>query len=123
MHCIPENALASAPIYPLLAVPPAFEYSLGYLRDARFIGIYWDLLIASCVVCDGRHEYVGDSSVWISFLNGPHIERALRPYSFGNENELAQHILILDRRCRRFFVLSYDSGEQFLRLQQTGLLR
>ena len=117
------NEFASAPIYPLLAVPPAFEYSLGYLQDARFIGNYWDLLIASCIVCDGRHEYVGDSAAWMSFLNDPQVERVLRPYSFGSENALPLHLLILDRQWRRFFVMDYDSGAHFLRLQQIGASR
>lgn len=106
-------------IHLLLPVPPVLERALWYNEDRRYIGIYWDCLFDDCIVADGRCDHVGSGRAWKAFVGHPRVARGLAQYQFGSDQSHPEHMLLLDRNLRRVFVMHYDEGEEFLRLQAT----
>lgn len=103
----------------LIPVPPMFERALWYPAHRRHIGIYWDCLFDDCVVSDGAGDYIASSSAWNAFRNHQKVAGALRTYHFGTAVDHPQHMLVLDRDRRRFFVMEYTEAERMLS-QQPG---
>lgn len=88
---------------------------MWYEGTSNLVGFYWDWLFDDCVIVDGSSDQIGSRQAWHAFISHPKVGPTLRPFAFGSTAGHAQHILVVDRKRRRFFVMQQDEGEAMLR--------
>lgn len=97
-----------------LPVPPMLESSLGYCGESRFVAFYWGACDELCFIDDSLASGTIDSAGWLVFTSHPTVRRHLQSLDFGSADLPCRHLLLLDRKQRRFHVGEREAVESFL---------
>jgi len=110
-----DPAILKAGLTPLfLPVPPMFESSVGYCGESRFVAFYWGACDELCFFDDSMASGTIDSTGWLVFASHPSVRRHFQSLDFGSVDNPASHLLLLDRKERRFHIGEREAVEGFL---------
>jgi len=96
-------------------VPPEIDVAFGYHGNARYLGLYWDLIEDALVWTDGHTTNVGGNfSAWFTFTRHPKVASAINEFEFGETRTPARHILLVDRVKRALWVGEFERAQETL---------
>lgn len=107
------NSLVALPV----PVPPTLEQALGYTGHARLVSFHWEPVGDEAMYDDGVLS--GDAAwpAYLSYVQHPKVEPALRAYNLGSSECEARDFLVLDRVERKLYVLPARQARELLHQQ------
>ncbi len=106
--------LLGTTLYPAIGrAPRNWENAVGYVGEARFVGLYWEPCGDEAIFTDGVVSSDGDWSIYLEVVDALALDEETR-YSLGSSEEEATHYLVLDRSTRELHLLPRVQAERFL---------
>lgn len=98
-----------------LQAPATLLRALDYPGDSQYVALYQDRLV--CMIDDGVQAEEAEPHGWHLFRNHPLVRRLLDGYHLGNDDETAQHRLVVDRLTGRITIAVPEDADRLLASQ------
>jgi hypothetical protein len=83
---------------PHIPVPPLLSEACGYVREGRYIALWWEAAGDELRISDGTWDFCGaDGRAWLVFTQHAAVRPHLGCYHLGKSDRPAEHALVLDR--------------------------
>ena len=107
-----------------MRLPPEhlFDELLGCSGKRRFFALCWSRAIRAPILNDGILEIVGEPDPYRVWRYYPAVVGALEGYNIGDAVDVADHLLLVDRKSRVLYIGEKEDVMVVLDYQKRGLI-